>query len=126
MNMDVPNSRRAILCPSAIMLQRARELRKQQTPEERKLWTVLRNRGLDGYKFKRQVPIDIFIVDFLCEEANLIIELDGGQHLEQEEYDTARTQFLKENGFRVIRFWNNDVKNFFNAVIEAIQLALKH
>jgi very-short-patch-repair endonuclease len=123
--MAVIYNRRKILNPSTEMLQRARELRKQQTPEERKLWLVLRNRGLDGYKFKRQVPIASFIVDFLCEEANLIIELDGGQHLEQEDYDTARTQFLEEYGFRVIRFWNNEVENSFNEVVVAIQLALK-
>lgn len=73
-------SNRAILYPTEIMLQRARELRKRQTPEEAKLWAVLRSRGLDGYKFKRQVPIGHFVVDFFCEESNLVIELDGGQH----------------------------------------------
>ena len=70
-------SNRAILYPTAPMLQRARDLRKRQTPEEAKLWAVLRSRGLDGYKFKRQVPIGHFVVDFFCEEANLAIELDG-------------------------------------------------
>ena len=118
-------SNRAILYPTEIMLQRARELRKRQTPEEAKLWAVLRSRGLDGYKFKRQVPIGHFVVDFFCEEANLVIELDGGQHQAQEEYDSERTIFLQNNGFRVIRFWNNDVKSSFNDVIVAIQFALK-
>lgn len=116
---------RTILYPSPAMLLLARELRKHQTPAEAKLWAVLRGRGLDGWKFKRQVPIGPYIVDFFCEKAGLIIELDGGQHLEQAEYDAGRTGYLQENGFRVLRFWNNDVTKNFNDVIAAIQDALK-
>jgi very-short-patch-repair endonuclease len=124
-NIMADQSNRTILYPTAPKLQRARELRKRQTPEEAKLWAVLRNRGLGEHKFKRQVPIGHFVVDFFCEESNLVIELDGDQHQAQEENDSERTIFLQNNGFRVIRFWNNDVMMSFSEVIVAIQAALK-
>ena len=86
------------------LIQRSRELRKTQTPEEAKLWGILRNRGVDGYKFKRQTTIGRFIVDFSCSDAKLIIEVDGGQHLEQADYDRQRTAFLESQGYCVLRF----------------------
>jgi adenine-specific DNA-methyltransferase len=88
--------------------QRARELRKSSTPAEQKLWQALRNRNLGDYKFRRQHPLGPFIADFFCAEVGLVIELDGGGHLEQREYDQDRTDWLEGQGFHVIRFWNDD------------------
>ena len=89
----------------------ARELRQSSTKEERVLWQLLRNRQFKNLKFKRQFPIGNYIVDFVCEEIKLIIELDGGQHNEPEniEADKVRTEFLESKGFKVIRFWNKDI-----------------
>lgn len=103
---------------------RAIELRKEPTPAERKLWAVLRNDQL-GVSFRRQHAIGNYIPDFVCIKRKLIIELDGGQHLEQAEYDAQRTEFLESQGYRVIRFWNNDVINDINGVIRQIQIALE-
>jgi len=86
--------------------QRAKELRQSQTPAEKKLWEILRNRKLSGYKFRRQHPLGPFIVDFYCDEARLVIELDGNIHKQQKEYDVARGRWLEENGYRVLRFGN--------------------
>ena len=111
-------------CPkSPKLIQRVRELRKEQTPPEWKLWQVLRNRRLDGIKFKRQTVIGKYIVDFSCAEMNLVIELDGGQHAGQTEYDAIRTAFLEAEGYLVLRFWNNDVMNNLDAVVNEIQRA---
>jgi very-short-patch-repair endonuclease len=85
---------------------RARELRREQTRAEARLWVALRNRGLGGWKWKRQAPFDPDFLDFVCREAGLVVELDGGQHSEQEDYDARRTAFLRKSGFRVVRFWN--------------------
>ena len=79
------------------------------TDAELLLWQHLRNRQLGGYKFRRQKPIGPFIVYFICVEKHLIIEVDGGQHAEQLEADKKRTRFLEQNGYKVIRFWNNEV-----------------
>ena len=89
----------------------ARKLRKNSTKEERILWQLLRNRQFLGLKFKRQFPIGNYVVDFVCEEKKLIIELDGGQHNEPENIhlDCVRTEFLKSKGFTVVRFWNKDI-----------------
>lgn len=103
---------------------RAIELRKELTPAERKLWAVIRNDQL-GVNFRRQHAIGNFIPDFVCIEKKLIIELDGSQHLEQEEYDTERTKYLESQGFKVIRFWNNDVMNNIEGVILAVMNALE-
>ena len=88
-----------------------RKLRQSSTKEERVLWQLLRNRQFKNLKFKRQFPIGNYIVDFVCEEIKLIIELDGGQHNEPEniEADKVRTEFLESKGFKVIRFWNKDI-----------------
>ena len=100
----------------------ARNLRKNSTPQERKLWGILRNRNFHGLKFKRQQPIDKFIVDFVCSEIKLIIELDGGQHNYTENIisDAERTKKLEELGYRVIRFWNNEVDDI-EAVWEELE-----
>ncbi|MDR3499005.1 MAG: endonuclease domain-containing protein [Parvibaculum sp.] len=89
-------------------IKQARSLRRNQTDAERRLWSRLRNRGLSGFKFKRQIPIGPYIVDFLCEEAMLVVELDGGQHDERADRDALRTRYLEAQGYRVIRFWNNE------------------
>lgn len=89
----------------------ARILRKQQTPQEAKMWNYLRNHRYKNLAFKRQHPIGNYIVDFICLEKKLIIEIDGGQHNEiaNIEYDKQRTIFLEKKGYKVIRFWNNDI-----------------
>jgi very-short-patch-repair endonuclease len=87
----------------------ARRLRQEKTDAERKLWSIVRNRKLEGFKFRRQVPIDRYFADFVCMEARLVIELDGGQHSEQVEYDAARTAVLEACGYQVLRFWNSQV-----------------
>ncbi|MFC3859906.1 endonuclease domain-containing protein [Deinococcus antarcticus] len=102
--------------------QKARALRREQTPEERLLWRALRNRFLN-VKFRRQWPIAGYIVDFVCFEARLIIELDGSQHAEESacEYDAVRTEILEAGGFRVVRFWNNEVNTNLEGVLHTIQ-----
>lgn len=102
-----------------LLRQRARELRKNSTDVERKLWYYLRANRL-GYKFKRQVPISCFIVDFICIEKRLIIELDGVQHQENYKYDNQRTAKLNQLGYEVLRFWNNEVVQNISGVIDVI------
>jgi very-short-patch-repair endonuclease len=89
----------------------ARELRGRSTDAELRMWSQLRDRRFDAWKFRRQVPIGGYIVDFYCVKARLVIELDGGQHgtAEEEAYDAERTRVLEDLGLRVIRFWDNDV-----------------
>ncbi len=98
----------------------ARALRRRQTEAEAKLWSRLRNRRLDGLKFRRQVPVAGSIADFLCRDARLIVEIDGSQHLEREDADRERTEALVAAGFLVLRFWNNDVHARTDAVLEQI------
>jgi very-short-patch-repair endonuclease/predicted RNA-binding protein YlxR (DUF448 family) len=88
---------------------RARDLRKNDTRAETLLWSCLRNRSLGGWKWKRQVPRGAYIVDFLCSEAGLVVEVDGGGHAETEAYDGRRTEWLEAQGLRVLRFWNHQV-----------------
>ncbi|WP_328278304.1 endonuclease domain-containing protein [Sphingobium sp.] len=97
-------------------------LRRDMTDAERALWAVLRNRQLENAKFRRQATIGPFIVDFLCVEAALAVELDGGQH--SEERDHSRTDFLEARGLSVIRFWNHEVLENLDGVIEAIRSML--
>jgi len=101
-------------------LPRARPLRKNMTDTERFAWARLRSRRLAGYKFRRQMPIGPYIVDFVCLERRLIIELDGGQHVEQEDYDTKRTLWLQSQGFEVLRFWDHEVLRDWDAVEDVI------
>ena len=88
---------------------RARALRNQPTLAEQHLWQRLRGKQMNGVKFRRQQTIGGYIVDFISMEKKLIIELDGGQHAEQADYDAARTAYLESEGYRVLRFWNNQV-----------------
>ena len=104
----------------SVILDRARRLRREMTEPERKLWRFLRDRPLVGVKFRRQVPVGNFIADFCCVEHQLIVELDGGQHAEQEDADASRSRFLAEKGFRVLRFWNDQVLNGVEFVVEEI------
>ena len=89
------------------------------TDAERKLWSALRDRQIDGLKFRRQHPIGPYVLDFLCEERLLAVELDGGQHTAEK--DAARTAWLADHGVRVIRFWNNDVLTNLPGVVEMIR-----
>ncbi len=100
-------------------------LRTNQTDAESRLWYHLRDRRFQGWKFRRQHILQGYIVDFVCFERKLVIELDGGQHADQETYDNRRTQVLENDGFKVIRFWNNDVLTNLEGVLEMI-LAAPH
>ena len=103
----------------------ARRLRVNLTYAEQRLWERLRRKQFNGIHFRRQQPIASYVVDFYCHEARLIIELDGGQHSEQNEKDAARTPELKSLGFHVIRFWNNDVLKNMDGVLERIAEELR-
>ena len=98
----------------------ARNLRRNQTDAERLLWRHLRNKLLDGNRFRRQEVIGLHIVDFVCLEQKLIVELDGGQHVDAAEADVARTQQLEAYGYRVIRFWNDEVLTRTDDVLDSI------
>ncbi|HWU95018.1 MAG TPA: endonuclease domain-containing protein [Sphingomonas sp.] len=100
----------------------ARRLRKEATDVERKLWAALRNRQLENHKFRFQATIGPFVVDFLCAEKRLVVELDGSQH--GEETDRERTAYLERAGYSVMRFWNSDVTGNLDGVVEAIRLQL--
>ena len=103
---------------------RQRELRRNATEVEKRLWSRLRNRQLDGIKFRRQTPIGRYIVDFVSESEKLIVELDGGQHAQQTEADAERTQALESMGYIVIRFWNNEViENIDGVLMEILNTA---
>ena len=104
----------------------ARSLRHRSTDAERKLWRCLRTLKAPGFHFRRQVPIDHFIVDFACYSKRLVIELDGGQHnfSTHERKDRARDVYLRDQGFTVLRFWNNDVMRNINGVTESIIASL--
>jgi len=102
----------------------AKKLRKNMTDAERLLWQHLRNRELGGYKFRRQRPIGPYIVDFVCLDKKLVVEVDGGQHAGQMELDTKRFDYLKEKGYRVMRFWNNEVLTETESVLTVILSSL--
>ena len=105
-------------------LNRVRQLRRTMTEAEKLLWSHLRNRRLDGFKFKRQEWIGPFIADFLCMQAMLIVEVDGSQHGDHAGYDHDRDAYLKREGYRVLRVWNNEVTVDLEAVLIAIRAAL--
>lgn len=99
----------------------ARALRCRETDAERKLWYALRDRRLNGWKFKRQVPRNGYIVDFLCGDEYLVVEVDGSQHIEDRlSFDTVRTKALQESGYTVLRFLNRDVLTNLRGVLESI------
>ena len=99
---------------------RARSLRQNMTEAESRVWQRLRLRQMNGYKFRRQVPIGRYIVDFVCHEARLIVEIDGGQHDPLSPRDSERSRFLQNEGYRVVRFWNNEVLANLDGVYETI------
>ncbi len=98
----------------------ARRLRQQATDAERMLWKHLRAHRMAGYKFRRQVVIEPYIVDFVCLEARLIVEADGGHHLEQMENDLNRSVFLESLDYKIIRFWNHEILGDIHTVLERI------
>ena len=102
------------------MNKQAKHLRKNQTDAERLLWNRLRNRQLCNCKFRRQHEIGSYIVDFICLESKLIIELDGSGHILKKEHDANRTNYLESLGYNVIRFWNNEVVQELDNVLNAI------
>jgi very-short-patch-repair endonuclease len=102
-----------------------RRLRNQPTDAERLLWRMLRGRQLEGCKFRRQHPFADFILDFICLERLVVVELDGGQHSEMVQGDAERTETLQRAGFVVLRFWNNEVFSNTSGVLEAIRQALE-
>ncbi len=104
------------------IIQRARTLRKNMTKQERILWQFLRKKSINNLKFRRQYPIGKYIVDFICNEKKIIIEIDGGQHNEVKNiaYDKERTKYLESKGYKVIRFWNNDIDNNIEGVYQEI------
>jgi very-short-patch-repair endonuclease len=104
-------------------LTKAQRLRRELTAAERKLWSALRNRQLEGAKFRRQQPLGPFIADFVSQERQLIVEADGGQHADNSA-DARRTAFLESRGYRVLRFWNNAILNNLDGIAQVIAAAL--
>ena len=104
-------------------LVRAKQLRREMTIAERKLWGAIRGSRFEGAKFRREQPIGSFIADFVCQEHRLIIEADGSQHSDSRS-DERRTAFLESKGYRVLRFWNNDILNNLDGVAQVIAAAI--
>jgi very-short-patch-repair endonuclease len=102
----------------------ARRLRRDQTDAEKLLWRHLRDRQCGGYKFRRQVPMGPYIADFLCIEAKLVIELDGGQHADTVVKDKRRTEYFESLGYQVIRFWNHEVIENMSGLYDSLTLTL--
>ena len=102
---------------------RAQQLRNNATPAERLLWRHLSRRQFEGWKFSRQMPVGPFICDFLCRELKLVVELDGGQHCDNRT-DAGRTAFLQREGFKVVRYWNNDVRDNLAGVLEDLRTVI--
>jgi len=100
--------------------ERAQQLRKEMTPAERRLWARLRGNRLEGFHFRRQQIIEPYIVDFYCHQTALVVEVDGGVHQDQEDYDEQRDAYLQAAGLRVLRFWNSDVNGNLDAVLDEI------
>lgn len=103
---------------------RARSLRREMTFAEQRMWNALRSKQINHLRFRRQHPIGPYIADFACISAKLIIEIDGGQHQEQAAYDERRTAFLQQQGWRVLRFWSNDVLSNLEGVLAKVANAL--
>ena len=102
----------------------AKQLHRNMTPAEAKLWVQLRGHRMSNIHFRNQHAIGKYVVDFCAPRKKLIIELDGSQHLEQQEHDAERTAFFESKGYRVLRFWNNDVMNNLDEVLKVIRSAL--
>ena len=103
----------------------AKAMRHQPTNAEAVIWTALRGARMQGFKFKRQQPIGAYIVDFVCFECGLVVEIDGGQHADDVSEDQARSNWLQSQGFRVLRYWNNEVVDRRDDVLESIIRALR-
>ena len=103
---------------------RAQQLRNNPTDAERQLWSALRRRRFAGYKFRRQVPLGTYILDFMCREGRLVIEVDGAQHADREQYDAKRDDWLRAQGFGVMRVTDREVLTALDSVEEAIWQAL--
>jgi very-short-patch-repair endonuclease len=99
---------------------RAPALRQQMTEAEKRIWQILRLRQIDGRRFRRQVPLGRYIADFVCYEARLIIEIDGGQHDASAPQEAERSRFLQGEGYRILRFWNNEVLSNLEGVYATI------
>jgi len=106
-------------------MSRAKHLRSTMTDAERLLWRHVRSRGLDGYKIRRQHPLEPYIVDFVCLEQRVVIEIDGGQHARAATADAERTKALEARGFRVLRFWNHEVLANVDGVLAVLLEELK-
>jgi very-short-patch-repair endonuclease len=113
-----------LLKSSRLTKGRARSLRRTSTEAEKKLWGLLRGRRFDGYKFRRQAPIGRYIADFVCFERRLIVELDGSQHADSA-HDAKRDAWLRDDGYRVVRIWNNELNENHDGVGESIWAALQ-
>jgi len=103
-----------------LLKERSRDLRKNLTDAEQKLWQKLRNKQIKDHKFRRQFVLGNYIVDFICLDKRLIVEVDGGQHMDNVDYDLQRDEWLKSQNFNVLRFWNNQVLNEIDSVLEVI------
>ena len=114
----MPSAPKAPLNPT--LLARARDMRKESAPAEQKLWRCLRDRQLNGFKFRRQHVVGPYIADFYCHQVRLIVELDGGSHEQRETYDATRTKIIERGGDLVVQFKNQDVFDFLDAVLEDI------
>jgi very-short-patch-repair endonuclease len=110
---------------NVVAQRRARKLRNDATDAEQHLWRYVRRRQLGGYRFRRQVPICGYIADFVCLEAKLVVELDGGQHVDSRHYDEQRDSRITAEGFCVLRFWDDQVFNESEAVLAVILKALE-
>jgi len=108
----------------SLLRENRKALRRDSTPQEIILWSRLRNKQL-GYKFRRQHSFDNYIVDFYCPKKNLIVEVDGSQHIDQKEYDAERTRYFKTRGLRVVRFWNSEINNNIQGVVMRIMELLE-
>lgn len=111
------------IIPKKILTKYAKSLRQNATDAEKILWHHLRARQIEGIKFRRQQPIENYIVDFVSFETRLVVELDGGQHAGDKKKDQQRDRFLNDNGFRVLRFWNHEVSENIDGVLQEIRKA---
>jgi very-short-patch-repair endonuclease len=118
-NLSLQGRGRRAAAGEGVMRVRAKNLRTLQTDAEKKLWQALRNRQF-GFKFRRQQPMAHYIADFVCFEQKLIVEIDGGQHADAAAYDTTRKQFFEAQGYRVLRFWNNEVLGNVEGVLQHV------
>jgi very-short-patch-repair endonuclease len=110
--------------PGTIMRERARDLRREKTEAEKLLWRHLRNRHLEGFKFREQMWLCGFIADFACVEGKLVVEADGGQHRYDGDYDGARSAACAREGYRTLRFWNHEILGDIDSVLANIRDAL--